>query len=79
MSATVQPATLAELVRLQANTRGDEVAFEFEGRTTSFAAFDRNTNRVANALRALGVQPGERIAYLGKNSDIFFELLMGAR
>ena len=78
MSATVQPATLAELVRLQANSRGDEVAFEFEGRTTTFAEFDRNTNRVANALRPLGVQPGERIAYLGKNSDVFFELMLGA-
>ena len=36
------------------------------------------TNRVANALIALGVKPGERIAYLGKNSDIYFELLLGA-
>ena len=27
---------------------------------------------------ALGVKPGERIAYLGKNSDIYFELLLGA-
>ena len=36
------------------------------------------TNRVANALIALGVKPRERIAYLGKNSDIYFELLLGA-
>ena len=34
------------------------------------AEFDRKTNRVANALNAMGVKPGERIAYLGKNSDI---------
>ena len=54
------------------------MAYEFEGRQTSFAEFDRKTNRVANALRALGVKPGERIAYLGKNSDIYFELLIGA-
>src|SRR6185312_13315467 len=49
-----------------------------EGRITGFAEFDRNINRVANALNALGVRPGERIAYLGKNSDIYFELLLGA-
>ena len=26
----------------------------------------------------MGVKHGERIAYLGKNSDLYFELLMGA-
>ena len=78
MSASVQPATLAEIVRLQAKNRGEAIVFEFEGRITSFAELDRNTNRVANALKALGVRAGERIAYLGKNSDVFFELLFGA-
>ncbi len=72
------PSNLAEMVRAQVKTRGDAVAFEFEGRTTTFAAFDRNSNRVANALKATGVKPGERVAYLGKNRDIFFELLLGA-
>jgi fatty-acyl-CoA synthase len=78
MSAITQPATLAEMVRLQAKNRGAATAFEFEGRIISFAEFDRNTNRAANALRALGVGPGEHIAYLGKNSDFYFELLLGA-
>ena len=54
------------------------IVYEFEGRKTSFAEFDRLTNRVANGLKALGVKPHERIAYLGKNSDIYFELLLGA-
>src|SRR6185312_9970651 len=78
MSAARQPATLAEMVRMQAESRGDAIAFEFEGRTTNFAEFDRNTNRVANALKALDVKPHERICYLGKNSDAYFELLLGA-
>src|ERR1700689_4130306 len=73
-----QTANLAEVVRARAKSRGDATAFEFEGRQTSFAELDINTNRVANALIALGVKPGERIAYLGKNSDIYFELLLGA-
>lgn len=77
-SASKQPATLVEMVRLQARDRGHATAFEFEGRITGFAEFERKTNRVANALKALGVCPGERIAYLGKNSDIYFELLLGA-
>src|ERR1700733_8872890 len=73
-----QTANLAEVVRARAKSRGDATAFEFEGRQTSFAELDINTNRVANALITLGVKPGERIAYLGKNSDIYFELLLGA-
>ena len=77
MSAS-EPANLADMVRAQAKARGNAIAYEFEGRKTSFAEFDRLTNRVANALKALGLKPHERIAYLGKNSDIYFELLLGA-
>jgi fatty-acyl-CoA synthase len=78
MSATPQLANLADMVRDRARTRGNAVVYEFEGRQTSFAEFDTQTNRVARALIALGVKPGERIAYLGKNSDFYFELLLGA-
>ncbi|PZA13326.1 fatty acid--CoA ligase [Rhodopseudomonas palustris] len=78
MSEAAEPATLADVIRAQAKTRGDEIAYEFEGRISSFADFDRHTNQVARALQASGVQPNERIAYLGKNSDIYFELWSGA-
>jgi fatty-acyl-CoA synthase len=78
MSAIQGPANLAEMVRARGKSRGNAIAFEFEGRQTSFAELDVRTNRVANALKALGVKAGERIAYLGKNSDIYFELLLGA-
>lgn len=66
------------MVRERAGSRGDAIAYEFEGRATSFAEFDVKTNKVANALIAMGVRHGDRIAYLGKNSDLYFELLMGA-
>ncbi|MEH2475858.1 acyl-CoA synthetase (AMP-forming)/AMP-acid ligase II [Nitrobacteraceae bacterium AZCC 2161] len=71
-------ATLADVIRAQARLRGESVALVFEGRSTSFKTLDQNTNRVANGLVALGVKQNERIAYLGKNSDIFIELLLGA-
>lgn len=72
MTTTVEDATnLADVVRARANTRGDSIVFEFEGRRTSFKQFDEHTNQVANGLIALGVKPNGRIAYLGKNSDIF--------
>ncbi|MBV9564557.1 MAG: fatty acid--CoA ligase [Bradyrhizobium sp.] len=78
MSASFEPATIADMVRARGKERGGAIAFEFEGRATSFAGLDVNTNRVANGLKALGLEHGERIAYLGKNSDSYFELLLGA-
>ncbi|MGE0595698.1 MAG: fatty acid--CoA ligase [Hyphomonadaceae bacterium] len=73
-----QMTTLGDVARHHGRTRGGRIALRFEGRETTFAEFDRNTNRVANALIAAGVKPGEAIAYLGKNSDHYFELVFGA-
>jgi long-chain acyl-CoA synthetase len=73
-----QMPTLADIPRYHAKERPDAVALSFEGRNTTFAQFDRHTNQVANALLAEGVTKGQRIAYVGKNSDHYFELLFGA-
>lgn len=70
--------SFAEVSRLQAAQRPDKPAFLFEGRSTSFAAFDRHANQAANGLIGLGVRPQTHIAYLGKNCDFYFELLVGA-
>jgi len=78
MSASPKLSNLADMVRERAMSRGGAIAYEFEGRATSFAEFDARTNKVANALLAMGVRKGDRIAYLGKNSDLYFELLLGA-
>ncbi len=56
----------------------DKTAFRFEGASTDFATFARRTDRVAAALHAAGIAPGERIAYIGKNSAVFFEAMYGA-
>lgn len=69
--------TVGDISRYQALARPDAVAFEFEGRVTSYRALDDHVNRVANALLECGVGPGTHIAYLGKNSDLYFELLLG--
>ena len=53
-------------------------ALAFEGRGTDFATLDELSNRVANALTSAGILAGERIAYVGKNSDAFFIALYGA-
>ncbi|KSB90168.1 acyl-CoA synthetase [Caulobacter vibrioides] len=70
--------TLGDVARYHAQERPDAVAFAFEGRETRFEELDRHTNQVARALIAEGLKPGDRIAYVGKNSDLYFEMLLGA-
>ncbi|MEQ1755648.1 MAG: long-chain-fatty-acid--CoA ligase [Micropepsaceae bacterium] len=69
--------SLADISRQQAKKRGNSMAFWYEGRETTFAAFDRHTSQVANGLIALGQKPGARIGYMGMNSDRYFEVLLG--
>jgi long-chain acyl-CoA synthetase len=70
--------TLPALLAYHAESQPEAVALEFEGRTTSYAEFQRNTAYIASALSALDAKPGERIGYLGKNNDRYFQLLFAA-
>jgi long-chain acyl-CoA synthetase len=70
--------TLPRALRHVCERQGAAVAWRFEDRDTTFAGFDANTNRVAQAMLASGLRPGDRVAYLGKNSDRYFELMLGA-
>ena len=72
-----EPANLADMVRARAKARPTRCV-RVRGPPDQLCRIRSLTNRVANALKAHGVRPRERIAYLGKNSDIYFELLMGA-
>ena len=69
---------LADIPRHQAKFRGDAVAMWFEERETTFSQLDRRSNQIANGLIAAGVRPGDRVAFLGKNMDVFYEFLFGA-
>ena len=69
---------LADIPRQQAKKRGNSTAMFFQGRETTYAALDTHTSQVANGLIALGQKPGARIGYMGMNSDIFFEVLLGS-
>lgn len=73
-----ESTTLADALRRQAAIRPDATALIFEDRVTSYAALDRRATRVANGLAALGVRRHDRVGYLGRNSDLYFELLFGA-
>ena len=68
---------LGDIVRYHAARKPDGLAVWFEARSTSWRELDHNTSRVANALIAAGVQPGDRVAFVGKGNDEFFELMFG--
>jgi long-chain acyl-CoA synthetase len=78
MSIDAAWKTIADIPPAFAQSQPDAIAFSFEGRDTNFKEFDEHTNQVAHALIASGVKKGERICYLGKNSDHYFELFLGA-
>lgn len=61
--------TLGEVARYHAGQRPGAIALAFEGRETTYRELDRRSNQVARALMVQGVGKGDRIAYLGKNSD----------
>ena len=69
---------LSDIPRAQARARGDSVALSYDGRDTSFAELDRDSNRFAQALIAAGAGVGERICVLAKNCDRFFTMFYGA-
>ena len=49
----------------------------FHQRRQSFREFGDHVARLAGALQALGMKPGDRVGMLGVNSDRWLEVLMG--
>lgn len=78
MSAASEISSLAGITRYWAGQQPDKAAQVFQDRHTSYRLLDQYASRVANGLIALGVRPQERVAFLDKNSDLFFELLYGS-
>ena len=60
--------SLADLIRSHARRRPDAPALTAGAERLTFADLDRRSNQVAAALVAAGVAPGDRVAYLGKNT-----------
>ncbi len=69
---------VADIVRERAATMPDAVAQIFEDKKTTYGALDSLSNQVAQGLIADDVKPDGRIGYMGRNNDLYFELLIGA-
>jgi long-chain acyl-CoA synthetase len=76
-TAAETAATLADTPRRGARARPDSVVLECGGATRTWRELWERSLRVANGLRATGVTPQRRVAYLGRNSLEFFEVLYG--
>lgn len=70
--------TLGDIARYHGRERPEATAFIFGDRTTSYKTYDLYTNQIANGLLAEDIAPQSRIAVMGKNSDWYYELLIGA-
>ena len=66
---------IGEWATLRAFYSGNRVAFIEGKRRITFAEFDRRTDQLARALRAMGVSEGDRVAGLMVNSVAFLETM----
>ena len=67
-----------DIVRHNARISPDKTALTQGQRTATFAALDIATNRLANAILARKLPLDAVVAFIGKNSIPFFEVLFGA-
>src|SRR6185369_2430654 len=70
--------SVAQLLRSAAAARPDAPAIDGDGRRLSFGELDAVSNRVANALIAAGVGPGDRVGFVDRNSTEYWETFLGA-
>ena len=69
--------TLAEICSHWARKTPDRPALTAGDRTWTYGEIDDESQRVAQGLLALGVQPGSRVAFLDKNTPEYFMHLFG--
>jgi long-chain acyl-CoA synthetase len=68
-------ATTGDLIRVQAVKFGLRPVLTFDGRTWTWAELDERSSQVAQALLAEGVEPQDRVGFLGRNCAEHFEVL----
>jgi fatty-acyl-CoA synthase len=71
-------ATFDAIMHFWARERPDGPAFDQDGRVTSYSQADRLTRQLIALLQSRGIAAGDRIAWLGKNRDIYFLLYIAA-
>ncbi|MEM6908409.1 MAG: long-chain-fatty-acid--CoA ligase [Pseudomonadota bacterium] len=70
--------TFDEILTFWASARADGAALDFDGRSTSYGELDRLTRQLIALFKARGIAAGDRIAWLGKNSDAMCLIYLAA-
>ncbi|BET45178.1 long-chain-fatty-acid--CoA ligase [Streptomyces tendae] len=68
--------TITARSALHARQRPDVAALVAEGREVTYGELHKESNRTANALLRAGLARGTRVAYLGKESEYYYELVI---
>ena len=69
--------TLQATAAFHAGQRPDHPAVLCGDDIVTYAELHRESNRTAHGLRATGLVPGARVAYLGKESQHYYAILFG--
>jgi acyl-CoA synthetase (AMP-forming)/AMP-acid ligase II len=70
--------TFDDFISHWAQDRPDRLAMREEDRSYSYGNLEQWTGQIVTYLQKAGLQKGDRIAWIGKNSDLYFTLFYGA-
>jgi long-chain acyl-CoA synthetase len=69
---------IGEMLARHLEQRPDAVALYSPSGELTFEELEKRSNQVAHALKTSGIEPADRVAYLGKNVPEYLELFLGA-
>ena len=69
--ALARRESIADALRRSARRDPERVALRFAERSWTYAALDAGANRVARRFAQAGLEPGQRVAAYGRNSDAY--------
>lgn len=69
---------IAGVLRQRRGISDDEIALKETDYSATYRELDERSSRLANALRADGVRPGDRVAIFSANNHYFMELVFAA-
>jgi acyl-CoA synthetase (AMP-forming)/AMP-acid ligase II len=78
MRAIADLMTFDDFITHWAEDRPDRPALREDDRHYTYSQLEQTTAQVAAYLQDAGLKKGDRIAWIGKNSDLYFTLFYGA-